>query len=57
MKYMNLNSKVVDARWVEEERQWQIQVQKTNSDTVFTDKADILINASGVLKYAPKTTL
>ncbi|KAL3444849.1 hypothetical protein BJX65DRAFT_319736 [Aspergillus insuetus] len=49
MKYMNLNSKVVDARWVEEERQWHIQVQKTDSHTVFTDKADILINASGVL--------
>jgi cation diffusion facilitator CzcD-associated flavoprotein CzcO len=50
MKYMNLNSKVVDARWVEEERKWHIQVQRTDSDAVFTDKADILINASGVLK-------
>ncbi|KAL4819975.1 hypothetical protein BDW67DRAFT_181685 [Aspergillus spinulosporus] len=49
MKYMNLNSKVVDARWNEDDQQWHVKVHQTESDTVFTDKAHILINASGVL--------
>lgn len=51
MKYMRLNSKVVDARWDEDSRQWNVTIQKTDDpEAVFQDKADILINASGVLK-------
>lgn len=48
---MRLNSRVVDARWDEDSRQWHVAIQKTEDpETIFQDKADILINASGVLK-------
>lgn len=51
MKYMRLNSKVVDARWNEEDQQWHVKIQRTDApDTITEDKAHILINASGVLK-------
>lgn len=51
MKYMRLNSRVVDARWNEEDQQWHVKIQRMNEpDTIIEDKAHILINASGVLK-------
>lgn len=51
MKYMNLNSKVEDARWNEDDQKWHIRVEKTDEPGfIFEDKADVLINASGVLK-------
>jgi cation diffusion facilitator CzcD-associated flavoprotein CzcO len=51
MKYMHLNSKVVDARWSEEDQQWHVKIQKTDEpNIIIEDKAHILINASGVLK-------
>ncbi|KAL4874222.1 hypothetical protein BJY04DRAFT_31120 [Aspergillus karnatakaensis] len=50
LKYMQLNSKVTDARWDETDQQWHIKLEKTDgSGEVFEDKANILINASGVL--------
>jgi cation diffusion facilitator CzcD-associated flavoprotein CzcO len=54
MKYMRLNTKVVDARWNEEDQQWHVKIQRTDDpDTLIEDKAHILINANGVLKYVP----
>lgn len=51
MKYMRLNTKVVDARWDEATHQWKVKLQSTSSpDYIVEDNADILINASGVLK-------
>ncbi|KAF3391140.1 putative sterigmatocystin biosynthesis monooxygenase stcW [Talaromyces pinophilus] len=50
MKYMRLNTKVVDARWNEEDQQWHVRIQRTDEpDTLIEDKAHILINANGVL--------
>ncbi|KAL3481115.1 hypothetical protein BJX99DRAFT_219065 [Aspergillus californicus] len=50
MKYMHLSSKVVHAKWDEEDQQWHVKLQKTDgSDTFFEDKAHVLINAGGVL--------
>ncbi|BCS27009.1 flavin-containing monooxygenase [Aspergillus puulaauensis] len=50
MKYMRLNSKVVSARWDEDEQQWNLQIQKMEgSKEVFEDKAHVLVNGSGVL--------
>lgn len=51
MKYMQLNRKVVDARWDEDDQQWHLKIRKLEgSSEVFEDKAHVLINASGVLK-------
>lgn len=51
MKYMRLNSEVVEAKWNEEDQQWHVKIKRTDApDTIVEDKAHILINASGVLK-------
>ncbi|KAL4900897.1 hypothetical protein BDW74DRAFT_170468 [Aspergillus multicolor] len=52
MKYMRLSSKVVDARWNEEEKQWRVMIERLDGPDkgeVFEDQAHILINAGGVL--------
>ncbi|KAL4934075.1 flavin-containing monooxygenase [Aspergillus undulatus] len=50
MKYMQLSSRVTDARWDENDQQWHIKVEGTDgSGVAFEDKAHILIIASGVL--------
>lgn len=50
MKYMQLNCKVIDARWDDDEQQWHLKLQNTISNEVFKDTAHVLVNASGVLK-------
>lgn len=51
MKYMRLNHKVVGAFWDENEQMWTVRVQEgEDPNNVFEDKANIFINASGVLK-------
>ncbi|OJJ05846.1 hypothetical protein ASPVEDRAFT_87180 [Aspergillus versicolor CBS 583.65] len=49
MKYMQLNCKVIDARWDEDKQQWHLKLQNTISNEVFEDSAHVLVNASGVL--------
>ncbi|CAH0042269.1 unnamed protein product [Clonostachys rhizophaga] len=54
-KYVRLNHTVVGATWVEEEQKWHVRIQQGNNpEDVITDKADIFVNASGVLKYISK---
>lgn len=51
MKYIKLNHKVVGAFWDEDQRMWNVRIQRgDDSDGIFEDKAHIFINASGVLK-------
>lgn len=52
-KYVRLNHRIVSAIWNEDDQLWHFKVQRNdNPDDVFEDKANIFINASGVLKYA-----
>lgn len=48
MPYIKLSHKVVAAYW-DERGQWDLQVEGPNGE-VIQDYADILINASGLLK-------
>lgn len=51
-KYIRLNHTVTGAVWVEEEQMWHISIRRgDNPEDVFVDKANIFVNASGVLKY------
>ncbi|KAK6209485.1 steroid monooxygenase [Colletotrichum tabaci] len=47
-KYMRLNHTVTGAFWDEEEQKWHVRVQRQDG-TTFEDKADVFVNASGVL--------
>lgn len=52
LKYVRLRHTVVGAAWDEEEQQWRVRVQRgEDADDVIEDKAHVLINASGVLKW------
>lgn len=54
-KYIKLNHKVVGASWNEEDQEWHVKIQRgDNPEDVIDDKCNVLVNASGVLKYAPK---
>lgn len=54
MKYIKLNHRVVGAIWDEHEQMWNIRIQKDDgTGEIIEDKANIFINASGVLKYFP----
>lgn len=50
-KFIRLNHKVVGAFWDEEEQMWHVKIQNgENPDEIIEDKANIFVNASGVLK-------
>jgi cation diffusion facilitator CzcD-associated flavoprotein CzcO len=50
--FAKLSHRVVGAWWDEELGEWKIKVQPgEDADAAFYDRGDILINASGVLKY------
>lgn len=52
LKYVKLNHTIVGAWWQEEEQQWRIRVQKgDNPEDTIEDHCNILLNASGALKY------
>lgn len=50
-KYVRLNHTVVGAHWNESEQLWHVLVQDGDDpNAIFLDKANVFINASGVLK-------
>lgn len=50
-KYVHLSHQVVGATWNEEDQQWHVKIQRGDDPShVFEDKANLLVNASGVLK-------
>lgn len=50
-QYVQFEHKIVSAIWGEKEGLWNLKVQNPDG-SVSEDFADILINASGILKYA-----
>ncbi|POR31118.1 Putative sterigmatocystin biosynthesis monooxygenase stcW [Tolypocladium paradoxum] len=49
-KYIQLNHTVVGAHWIEEEQMWHVQIQQGDDpEAIIEDKANIFVNASGVL--------
>lgn len=54
LKYVRLSHRIVGAWWQEETQEWLVKIQRgDNPEDVFEDRCNILVNASGVLKYAP----
>lgn len=50
-KYVHLKHKVVGAYWQEDTQEWLVKVQRgDNPEDVIEDRANLLVNASGVLK-------
>lgn len=50
-KYIRLSHRVVGAYWNEEDQMWHVKIQKGDDpDAIIEDKANIFVNASGVLK-------
>lgn len=50
-KYIRLNHRVVGAYWKEEDQMWHVKIQKGDDPhAIIEDKANIFVNASGVLK-------
>lgn len=50
-KYIKYQHTIKSAIWKEEESKWDIEVRTPNG-TILQDKADVFINAGGVLKSA-----
>ena len=51
-KYVKLDHKVVGAWWKEESQEWHVKIQRgDNSKDIIDDKCNVLVNASGVLKF------
>lgn len=51
-RFAKLNHKVVGAYWDEETSHWKVKVEPDGRpEYTFFDYSDILINATGVLKY------
>lgn len=49
-KYIRLSHRVVGAYWKEEDQMWHVKIQKGDDpDAIIEDKANIFVNASGVL--------
>lgn len=52
LKYVRLSQRVVGAYWQEDTQEWLVSVQRgDNPEDVFEDRCNLLVNASGVLKY------
>jgi cation diffusion facilitator CzcD-associated flavoprotein CzcO len=53
-KYIRLNHKVVGAWWKEETQEWHVKIQRGDDvNDIIDDKCNVLVNASGVLKFVP----
>jgi cation diffusion facilitator CzcD-associated flavoprotein CzcO len=50
-QYIKLQHEVVSCNWDEGQSKWHVRIRKNNG-AEFTDTADMLINGSGILKYA-----
>jgi cation diffusion facilitator CzcD-associated flavoprotein CzcO len=51
-KYMKLNTKVVEARWNEEEAIWKLKLEDQVTKEVWEDWSHILVNGTGKSLYA-----
>lgn len=52
-RYVRLNHRVVSAVWDEVSQEWKLRIQRGNDpNNIIEDQCNVLINASGVLKYA-----
>jgi len=49
-KYVKFEHKVVSAIWTEDLGQWALKVERLEDGTIIEDFADVLVNASGILK-------
>jgi cation diffusion facilitator CzcD-associated flavoprotein CzcO len=50
-EFLRLQHQVVGAKWDNEAGQWEVEVEDIMGGRKFTDKAEILLNATGFLKY------
>lgn len=50
-KHMKLRHAVKGAYWDEKAGQWEVHVEDLTNGTTFVDRAEVLINGSGLLKY------
>jgi cation diffusion facilitator CzcD-associated flavoprotein CzcO len=51
-KYMNFNTKIVEARWNEDKGKWVVKVERTKPDgskEQFEDEGDLLLYGTGIL--------
>ncbi|CAI7650847.1 unnamed protein product [Penicillium glandicola] len=49
MGYINLRQQISEAVWNEEKSEWNLQIQDLESSTTFTDRCDVVIQATGAL--------
>lgn len=52
MKYIKLQHRVIEARWSESEKGWNVKIENQAEGTVVEDFCHVLLNCNGVLKYA-----
>lgn len=45
-----LKHRVVDCRWNEQSKKWQVKIESLETSEIISDECDFLLNASGVLK-------
>ena len=50
-KYINLEHCVDHAQWLQEEGKWRVTVTNLNTGETSYDEGEVLINATGFLKY------
>lgn len=53
---MRTECQVTRAEWREGEAKWVVTVRDLKTGEVFDDRADFLLNASGILKYDSHST-
>jgi cation diffusion facilitator CzcD-associated flavoprotein CzcO len=49
-RYMKLRHEVVHAAWNDEQGVWEVSVKNLETGATFVDRAEVLVNGSGVLK-------
>ncbi len=49
MKYVKLNSKIIEARFDEAQSKWHVKVQRTDTNEIVEDTCDILYACLGPL--------
>jgi len=50
--FVRLEHQVIGATWETNQGQWQVEVKNTATGEIFMDRAEVLINAGGFLKYS-----
>lgn len=50
-QHFKLSHEVIGAYWMEEKGVWEVHIKNLVNGGVFIDRAEILINGSGVLKF------